>query len=172
MAHLEDSSVWVTVGAYLRMLSLVALIWFSASANESIKRIGSPRLGLLAFGGGTLAASLIAVGSVVTLATAERVTVTGSIDPGAATALSDVASVAIGNGAPLGFAVLIGAAGIALLTSFDERRWIGWAHVVIALGLVSPIGWLMLIAVLAWIPAAGVWIYRMKSRDPALTAVG
>lgn len=171
VSHLEDGPLRVMAGAYMRMLAAAGLVWFGGSLHKSLKRLGGDRLALLSFGGGVMAASLIAVGSIATVSAAERVLINETIDPGAAAALSDIAGIATGNGAPIGFAILIGAAGIAMLGSPRQRAWVGWTSVAIALGLLSPYGWMILAAVLIWVPAAGLWIYRADSRQTELAGV-
>ena len=166
VSHLESGPLRVMAGAYVRLLAAAGLVWFGGSLHRTMKRVGDGRLALLSFGGCLVAASLIAVGSTASVAAAERVLVNETIDPGAAAALFDMAGIATGNGAPIGFAILIGAAGIALLGAPGQRAWLGWISVVIALGLLSPYGWMFLAAVLIWIPAAGIWIYRSDTRQP------
>jgi len=93
-------------------------------------------------------------------AAAERVWTNGRIEPGAAAALLDIAGIAIGNGAPIGLAVLIGAWGMANLRASGEASWVGWVSVVLAVGLASPLGWAVLVAAVAWIPSVGISMYR------------
>lgn len=171
VSHLETGPVSVMAGAYVRMLGAVALVWFAGSLYKSIEERGNRRLGLLTFGGGILAASLISVGASATLAAAERIQVTGAIETASAAALFDLAGITIGNAAPMGLAILIGATGAALLSSRSQKPWIGWVSVVLALGLVSPYGWVLLAAVLVWVPAAGIWLYRARSDEPVLAGV-
>ena len=171
VSHIQEDPMSVMLGAYLRMLAAAALVWFAASLNQSIKRLGDGRLGLLALGGGVMAASLMAIGSAATVAAAERMVVTDSIDPGAAAALFDLAGIAVGNAAPIGFAILIGAAGIAISKAREKNPWVGWVSIVIALGLLSPYGWLLLAAVVVWIPGTGIWLYRSESGQPQLANV-
>lgn len=171
VSHIQDGPLSVMLGGYLRMLAAAGLVWFAGSLHRSVQRLGDSRLAQLAFGGGVMAASLIAIGSAATVAAAERMVVTDSIDPGAAAALFDLAGIAVGNAAPLGFAILIGAAGIAILRSSGSNSWIGWASIIIALGLLSPYGWVLLAAILVWIPAAGIWLYRSESEQPQMAGV-
>ena len=168
VAHIERGPLAVMASAYVRILAAGALVWFGGSLYRSMKRLGDDRLPLLAFGGSVMAASMIAMGSVATLAAAERVLINDAIEPGAAAALFDIASIATGNAAPIGFAVLIGAAGVAMLTNPSQQRWVGWTSVAIAVSLVSPYGWMFLAAILVWVPAAGFWIYRTDERQPQL----
>lgn len=167
VAYLTDGPMRVMSAAYLRLLAAAALIWFSGSLHKTIRGFDddSGRLSLLAFGGGVLAAALIAMGAAAVVAAAERVWMVEMIDSGAAAALYDMAGIAIGNGASLGLGVMIGAAGIARIRTTAGSPWIGWSSVGIGLGLLSPYAWAVLALVLIWIPIAGLWMYREQS-DP------
>jgi hypothetical protein len=171
VSHIQEGPLSVMLGAYMRMLAAAGLVWFAGSLHKSIQRSGDARLAQLAFGGGVMAGSLIAIGAAATVAAAERMAVTDSIDPDAAAALFDLAGITVGNAAPLGFAILIGAAGIAILKSRESNPWIGWVSIVIALGLLSPYGWVLLAAILVWVPAAGVWLYTSESEQPQMANV-
>ena len=172
VTYLGDGPVRIMSGAYLRLLAAVTLIWFSGSLHRSMGRLDDDRgrLSLLAFGGGIVAAVLIAIGAAATVAAAERIWVVGTIDPGAAAALNDLAGISIGNAAPLGLGVMIGAAGIAQLRTASGARWPGWAGVGIGLGLLSPFAWLVLVLALVWIPVTGIWMYR-EHAEPVSTTV-
>lgn len=170
VSHLEEGPVRVMTAAYLGLLAAVALVWFSGSIYKSMRRIDDDggRLSALALTGGVFASALLAVGGVATVAAAERVWIAGSIEPGAAAALFDISAIAIGNGAPFGLAVLIGAAAIASLRTEGQYRWTGWVSLLIALGLVSPYGWAVLAVALLWVLVAGIWIYRTESTTMSL----
>ncbi len=106
------------------------------------------------------ASSLLAVGAVALIAAAERVAITGVIDPGAAAALFDVSGIAVGNGAPIGMAALIGAWGVGALMNGQRPRWHSVAGLLIAAGLLSPFAWVALAGVLVWASAEGIAISR------------
>lgn len=165
VAHLHEGPVRVMTAAYLGVLAALALVWFSGSLYKSIRRIDDDggRLSTLALAGGVLASALLVVGRAATVAAAERVWITGSMEPGAAAALFDISAIAIGNGAPIGMGVLIGASAIASLRTEGQYRWTGWVSLLIALGLVSPYGWAVLAVALLWVLVAGIWIYRAQS---------
>jgi len=172
VAYLGDGPLRIMSSAYLRLLAAAALVWFSGSLHKSMGRLDDDqgRLSLLAFGGGIVAAGLMAFGAAATVAAAERVWVVGRIDPGPAASLYDLAGIAIGNGFPLGLGVMIGAAGIAQLRTEGGARWVGWSGIGIGLGLLSPYAWLALALALVWIPSAGVWMYREQA-EPVQTTV-
>lgn len=171
VAHLQNGPTRVAIGAYLTLLAAAALIWFSGSVYKSLSRTDDDegRLSVLALGGGIFAAALLAVGAVATIAAAERLSVTNTIEPGVAAALLDINGIALGNGAPMGLAVLIGVWGIVSFQEGSRRPWFGWLSVLIALGLISPFGWVAIGAAVLWVPAVGVWLYR---ETPTRTPVG
>lgn len=171
VAYLEEGPVRVMTAAYLGLLAAGALLWFTGSLRKHLDTMDDDggRLGSLALGGGIAAGTVLVVGGVAIVAAAERVWVVGSIEPGASAALFDLAGIAVGNGAPIGLGVLIGATGVALLRSDHLPDWPGWASVLIALGLVSPYAWIVLAGALLWIPAVGIWIYRAEpAKAPAV----
>lgn len=171
VAYLEDGPVRVMTAAYLGLLASGALLWFSGSLRKHLGTLDDDegRLGSLAMGGGVATAAALAIGGAAIIAAAERVWVTGSIEPGAAATLFDLAGIVVGNGAPIGLGVLVGATGVAMLRSRHSPAWPGWASALIAIGLVSPFAWIVLAGALVWIPAMGIWIYRIESmKAPAL----
>lgn len=162
VAYLQDGPLRVMTGAYLGLLGAAALLWFSGSVYVSLRRESeeAPRLAVIALGGGVGASSLFAVGAVALIAAAERVSIAGTIEPGAAAALFDVSGIAVGNGAAMGLAVMIGAWGLGSLRARSRPAWQGWVSLLIALGLLSPFAWAILAAVLVWTSAVGMLLYR------------
>lgn len=162
VTYLEGRALRIISGAYLRLLAAAALLWFSASLYRSTRVLDDDngRLSVLSFGGGVFAAALIAAGATAMVTAAERMWVVGEIDAGAATALYDLAGIAIGNGAPLGLGVMILATAAARLRADRGNLWVGWAGIGIGVGLLSPFAWVMLALALVWVPATGISIYR------------
>lgn len=154
----------VTIGAYLGLLAAASLLWFSGSVYADLRRQADDgeRLALLAFGGGVLASALLVLGNVATLAAAERVRIHDIIDPGAAAALFDVSGIALGNGLPIGLGVLIGAAAFGAMRSPQSSRLLAILGLVIAAGLLSPFGWMVLAVGLAWIFIVSITMLRSE----------
>lgn len=165
VAYFHDAPLRIMVASYLGLLAAAALIWFSASLAASLRGIDDDdgRLSRLAFGGGVMAAVMLAVGEIAIITAAERVWVAESIDAAAATTLFDLSGIAFGNGAPIGFALLIGSAAVVAIRSRIPMRWPAWTSLVIAVALISPYGWAALAAVLIWTPVAGIVIFRAES---------
>lgn len=170
--YLAESPVAIMIGAYLRLLAAAALLWFSGSLYKSIRsgQDDDGRLSGLVLAGGAVAAAMFALGSAVIVAAAERVWVTGTIESAAATTLFDVGGIAVGNGVPLGLAVMIAAYGVFGLRTRLRPRWIGWGSLVLALALISPFAWAAVGLAMLWAPAIGVTLYRRGSK--ALDAAG
>lgn len=149
-----------TIGsAYLGLLAAGALIWFSGSLHARARRTDE-RLAVIAMSGGSVGAATLIIGEVTTISAAERFMTSGSIDPSVAAALLDISNIAIGNGLPIGLAVMISAASICSLRA-GQNRTIARAGVVTALGLLTPYGWaVLLVAALFWIPATGIAMSR------------
>lgn len=156
----QNDSTRIMTGAYLGLLATVFLLWFSGSIYSSLHRgeSGSGRLAVSAFGGGVFASGLIALGFVATIAGAERAMLRGPIDPDAAAALFDLASLSA-SGAAFGFAAMLGA--FAIAGSWPGfPRWLTWASGVIAVGLLSPVNYIVLSLVVLWVPVVGIILYR------------
>lgn len=165
VAYLEEGPLRVLTGAYLGLLAAAALLWFAGTLYRSLRteKDDAHRLAALALGGGATASTLLGVGAVALIAAAERVSVADAIDPGAAAALFDVSGIAVGNGAPMGLAVMIGAWGLGSLRFGDRPVWQGWVSLLVAVGLLSPFAWVFLAAALAWTAAVGLSVYRGSS---------
>ena len=73
--------------------------------------------------------------------------------------LYDIYSTILGQMAAFTFAVLIGATAIIALRTAMSPAWFGWTSVIIALGLVSPIGYFMLAFALVWLLGVSIWLY-------------
>lgn len=167
-------SLRIMVGAYCGALSAFFFLWFAGSVRRSVRSI-SDRLGDIAFGGGVLAAAMIAGGYLLHTAGAERAMLHDVIDSGAAAALFDLSSLAVGTGAALGFAGLIGGFAVAAMREKRFPRWLTWASAVTALGLVSPVNYIFIALAIIWVPVVAVILYRSErtaaSTEPTAIAV-
>ena len=168
VAYLSDGPLTVVASGYVRLLAAAALTWFGGSLYRSIRtdEDQTDRLSALAASGAVLAAGLLALGAVATMAAAERVGVTGSIETSGATTLFDLSSIATGSGAPIGFALMTGATAIAWLRSGRSPAWATWSTLALAAALLSPYAWAVVAVVVIWVPFVSLAIYR-NEREPA-----
>jgi hypothetical protein len=95
---------------------------------------------------------------------AERASMHGAIDPGAAAAMSDISPLAF-TAAAFGLAALIGASALADLRSAKASRLAIGVNGVIALGLISPLNWVVIGFGIVWVAVSGVRMYREGVRS-------
>lgn len=60
---------------------------------------------------------------------------------------------------PTFMAVLIMATAAVSLRNQLFLSWFGWASVVIAVGLLTPLAYVVLVLVLVWVSIVSVWLY-------------
>jgi hypothetical protein len=161
----QSGSARVMTGAYLGLLSTPFLVLFSGSISTALRRNEEAPSSLAAavLGGGVLAAGLIAVGFVATIAGAERTMLRGPIDPDVAAAFFDLSSLSASASA-FGFAALLG--GFALGgTDADFPRWLTRSSGVIAVGLLSPVNYIVLGLLLVWVPYVAAVLFRRARHE-------
>jgi len=156
----------ILTGAYLGMLSTFFLLWFAGSLWEFLQKSPTSigRLTSTSLGGAVAAAATMLIGFVILNAGAERLAVQDALDPVAATTILDISGTILGNAAPIAFAVMIGAAGLAIYRSGVLPSWVAWASGAFAIGLASPFNWLFITLVIVWVAAMSVTI-SIKNRD-------
>ena len=152
----------VTGGAYLGALSAFFLLWFSGSLRSFLARAegGTGRLAALAFGGGVFAAVCLALSFVILPAGAERFATAGGLDPIAATTLNDVSGMILGNAVPLGFAAMLLGTAIGAIRTRCLPAWAGWLSAIIAVGLLSPVNYIVLAGAVLWVAVVAVVLSR------------
>lgn len=160
-AFYAGDSVRIMTGAYVGSLGAFFLLWFSGSVYAAIRRsdVEGGRLAMIAFGGGVFASAMFEIGYLTTMAAAERASIHGVIDPGSAAVLSDISALAF-TGAAFGLAGLIGASALASHRSGHPSKLVIGVNSVIALGLISPLNWIVIGVAIVWVAVAGIRMYR------------
>jgi hypothetical protein len=170
----SDNPIRVVIDGYLGLLSAVTLIWFSGSVYSALRERegGTGRLSMVAFGGGVASAMAIGGAYTVKVAAATRAGAAGGLSPIAAVTSYDLYGAILGNLAAFTFAAFIGATAIISLRTAMFPRWSGWASAVLALGLLSPFGYLFVAFAMVWLVGMSISLYRRGaassiSADPA-----
>lgn len=164
---LTDNDVVIGVASYVGIVAAFFLIWFAGS----MYRILRPKedrpgwLSVLAFGGGLTAGFGLAIGFSFIAIAAARAGSGEGIMPGEAIALYDLSAQILGQASSVGMAVLLMATAIISLRSALMPAWAAWLTVLIAIGLLTPIAWIVLFAMLVWVAVVSAWFYL---REPAV----
>jgi hypothetical protein len=158
----SGNSTNVMLVGYLGLFSAVLLLWFSGSIYTALTAYeGSKgRLATIAFGGGVASSIAIAAGFSAVLALGARAGSPHGLDASMAVALYDLYGILLGQMAAFTFAVLIGATGILSLRTEIFPSWFGWVSILIAVGLVSPIGYFVLAFTIIWLLGLSVALFR------------
>jgi hypothetical protein len=159
--YLMGSFRRVMWGGWVGRLSAFFLIWFAGSLRSTLsQREGAPgKLSEVAFGGGAATSGPLAVGFTIMTTAGHRPEVDGGISTAEAVTLYDVWTVITGHVVPVSLAALVGAAGVVSLRRAVFPSWFGWTGVVIALGCLSPIGYLAQVLAMVWLLLVSVWLY-------------
>jgi hypothetical protein len=159
---LSDNAGTVTIGGYLGSISAFFLIWFAGSVFSALRERegGARRLSAVAFGGGVASGIALAIGFSAIIASGARAGAEGGITPVEAVTMYDLYSQVLGQGFAVTMAVFIGATAVVSLRTAMFPAWFGWASALIAVGLLTPIAYIVLAAVLVWLIVVSIWLYR------------
>lgn len=162
-----DPFVFQRGAVFLGVYAAFFVLWFSGSLAAWIRARegGDGSLTFIAFGGGLLAAAGLAVAGAVAWIASARLARTPDTDPAELLVLYDIFQNVTAAVVSTGFAALIGATGIAALRGRLFASWLGWASVVGAIGLLTPIHYVFEVLALPWMAIVGVLQYRGIGRD-------
>jgi hypothetical protein len=145
------SSVLAAWGAFM-------LVWFAGSVRDAIARAepGPGRLASISFAGAAIAAVGVLLFAGFSFATADTAgEVSADVTQTLATLNEDLFF-------PLaaGLALFLTAAGLAAIRHGAFDRWLGWIALVIGIICITPLGFIGVLAALAWSLLASVILYR------------
>jgi hypothetical protein len=161
----SGNSTRVMLVGYLGLFSAVLLMWFAGSVYAALSEHegDSRRLSMVAYGGALASSIALGLGFTAVVAIGARAGAAGGITPVGAVTQYDLYGTVLGQMAAFTFAVLIGATAVVTLRTALFPNWFGWASVLIALGLISPIGYFVLAFVLLWLFGVSISLYRRGS---------
>ena len=167
MEAFSSNSTKIILIGYLGLLSSALLMWFAGSIFKFFSKSegGSHRLSMVAFGGCIASGISLGLGFSGLVATGARLGASGGITPAGIVTLYDLYGTILGQMAAFTFAVFIDAAGIIVLRNGMYRKWFGWISVVIALGLISPIGYFILAFALVWLLGISISLYLRERKS-------
>ena len=72
----------------------------------------------------------------------------------------------------VGLAAVLLATGFVVVVSGALPKWVGWVTLVIAVVVMTPVGFFGLLAFLAWSVIVGIWVFIREGKDAAASAAG
>jgi uncharacterized membrane protein len=169
LAYYQTHKNRVSLGSYLIALSLFFGLFFFGALRGFLRR--DPRtnsLATVAFGGGILFAVSGGLVSGAGFALADNPRVIG---PQVAQALNLVSSDMLAPLLLAGLGVIFFATGLAIVRAELLPRWVGWVSMVVGVVSLTPVGWLMMIALILLVVTVGVRLATQPTPEPAIPAV-
>lgn len=159
---LSDNPTRVFTAGYLGSISAFFLIWFAGIVFNTLRKQegGTGWLSSVAFGGGVASSVALAAGFTAILTTGTRIGAEGGISPIELVTIYDLYSQILGQMFAITMAVFIGATAALSLRTGIFPSWFGWASALIALGLLTPIAYIVLALVLVWVLVVSIWFYN------------
>jgi hypothetical protein len=172
-AHLADNDSTIQIAAWLGLVGAFLLAWFAGSIRSAIRGAegGDGRLSAVAFGGGIVAAAMMAAAYSVMGMSAIRAGADSGITGDLAAFSYDLYGILLSSAAAVGFAVLIGAFTVVTVRKGVLAPWTGWVGGIITIGLLTPFAYLALVVVLLWVIVVSVWAYRGQSAPPPMAGM-
>jgi hypothetical protein len=146
------------LGGFYSILFLLVFAGAVASAILGVDRHGP--LAFVALAGGVVVALAIALGYRFLAAAAHVAAGPVAIGPEAAALMHRLFQMSFAGLVSIGLAAWIGATGIAAIRTGLLPDWLGWASVVIAAGLMTPLHGPLEGIALVWIVVVSVVLYR------------
>lgn len=152
---------------YIGTLSGFFLLWFSGSVRAWLRLEGRDNgpLADIAFAGGITAGALLAAAYATIPALSERAA--EGVSPDLVLAVTDQWGGLSGVAMPIAFGAFVGATGLSVLRTRALPRWFGWASIVLAVGLISPVMYIVMTLGLLWALALSLWLFARGGREPA-----
>lgn len=158
-----DKATPISLGMTLSLISLFFLAWFLGSLHRTLLRVEGRdgQLSTVALAGGIAAIALLAAGFSFNAAGALRARENGSIPPETAAIFYDGSLVFMGLAATLAMAILLAPTAIIAFRFRALPRWAAaFTAVLAALGLVTPLSFILFLVFPVWILAVSVLLYR------------
>lgn len=158
---LNNNASRVSAGGYIGSLSAFFLIWFAGSVRSALleREAGEGQLSLVAFGGGLAAAIALGISFIGIFASGLRAGAPGGIPTVAAVAMYDFWTQLTGQLFSIFMAVFVGATATVSLRSGLFPRWFGWVSALVAIGLLTPYAYALLVLAFIWMFVVSIWLY-------------
>lgn len=141
--------------------SVVFLLWFVSSVFNGLSQGSENSIApAFALGGGIVLAIGLMLANGIFWFAAGRASRAGGMSPETAVIFYDLIQVFLSNVISIGLAVFIGATGIGSLQTHLFPIWLGWASLILAIGLLTPFHYIFEGLGFIWILAASIALYK------------
>jgi hypothetical protein len=149
------------LGGYVVTLSAFFMIWFAGGFYQVLhKQEGdSPLFSRIAFAGGVGSGLALLIGYSAIITIGARAGAPNGIGPDEAVILYDLHSHIMGQMFCVTLALFIGAAAVISLRTGLFPKWSGWLSILIAIGLLNPEGYLVIIFAVLWMLVVSLWMF-------------
>jgi hypothetical protein len=160
LAFIDVNPLRVQVAGYIGTLSAFFLIWFSGHFYSKLREEEGSlgRRSIVVLAGGICSAMALAVAYAAIITAGARGGVEGGISPVEAVILYDFYGHMIGNIFPTGLAVFIGGTAIVFQRTDMIPARVRWLTGLIAVGLLTPVGYLMIAPAILWLAGLSIWL--------------
>lgn len=160
----------IGVGWILAMLGVLCLIWFLARLRDAVASYGMPFLSSLVFLGGTVYATMTAVGASLRMGTATMSddTFAHTVYPAVIHGASDAAYVIHAAGG-VGAATFMIAASLAALRIGRISSVVAWIGVALGIIALFSILFFPMLAIAIWLVVAAIMLFREPPRAAVVT---
>jgi hypothetical protein len=157
VSYWRDNDTRQLVGGWILGVAALLLAWFGGSLRRTISRAegGDGRLAAISFAGTVMASVGMLLFGSLTFAAA---TLADEVPP------EVIHTISVLNNTlffPLsgGAALMLLAAGLALVYTGALPRWLGWVAIVIGVLILTPLGFFALLAWLLWVAVASILLF-------------
>jgi hypothetical protein len=157
----NDNPTNLYYSGYLGLLSAVFLMWFAGSIYKTLRKNegGEGRLALVAFGGCLASGIGIALGYSVVEIISGLAGAESGISPMVAVLLNQLYGTFLVGLTGISMAVFIGATSVVSLRTSMFPVWFGWVSALVAIGLLTPLSFIVLGFAMLWLFGVSIWLY-------------
>lgn len=157
VSYWRDNDTRQVVGGWILGVAALLLVWFGGSLRRTISRAegGDGRLAAICFAGTVMASiGMLLFGSLTFAAATEADEVPPEVLH-TISVLNNTLFFPLSGGA----ALMLVAAGLAIVYTAALPRWLGWVAIVIGVLILTPLGFFALLAWLLWVAVVSILLF-------------
>ena len=163
--HLTDNATTIQIAGYLGVIAAFFMLWFAGTVKSVMRSHDEDgRLTTIAMGGTVAAALGIALTFGLMIAAGARAGSDGGIGAAEAATFFDIYGTVFVSIGGVGTAALVMAFSVMALRTGLTPKWLAWVGVIVAIGSISPLGYIFFAFAFAFVVGISIWAYLTASR--------